>query len=125
MCGVGQTCCSQCPDYAHQKGRQQARAGSLRLQRRSKERLEAWLQNAVFRNRVLDAGDRFWLEAMADAVLIVSPVYGRRGWSPTSAWTTQTRPHRSLPTTWRTAVLRPAHSSALDSSISIRVRPPR
>src|SRR5580700_171511 len=26
---------------------------------------------------VLDAGDRFWLEAMADAVLILSPVFGR------------------------------------------------
>jgi diguanylate cyclase (GGDEF)-like protein/PAS domain S-box-containing protein len=26
----------------------------------------------------LDPGDRFWLEAMADAVLILSPVYGRR-----------------------------------------------
>ncbi len=27
---------------------------------------------------VLDAGDRFWLEAMADAVVILSPVFGRR-----------------------------------------------
>ena len=27
---------------------------------------------------VLDPGDQFWLEAMADAVLILSPVYGRR-----------------------------------------------
>ena len=27
----------------------------------------------------LDPGDRFWLEAMADAVLILSPRYGRRG----------------------------------------------
>ena len=27
---------------------------------------------------VLDADDRFWLEAMADAVLILSPVFGRR-----------------------------------------------
>ena len=26
----------------------------------------------------LDPGDRFWLEAMADAVVILSPVYGRR-----------------------------------------------
>ncbi|MFZ0130832.1 MAG: EAL domain-containing protein [Candidatus Dormiibacterota bacterium] len=28
---------------------------------------------------VLDPGDQFWLEAMADAVFIVSPVLGRRG----------------------------------------------
>ena len=28
---------------------------------------------------VLDPGDQFWLEAMADAVLILSPEYGRRG----------------------------------------------
>ena len=27
---------------------------------------------------VLDPGDQFWLEAMADAVLILSPVYGAR-----------------------------------------------
>ena len=27
---------------------------------------------------VLDPGDQFWLEAMADAVLILSPVYGPR-----------------------------------------------
>jgi diguanylate cyclase (GGDEF)-like protein/PAS domain S-box-containing protein len=59
----------------HQKGPQVARRFAA-----SKEESGALAAERSFPEPgVLDPGDQFWLEAMADAVLILSPEYGRRG----------------------------------------------
>jgi hypothetical protein len=56
---------------AHQKERQRP----VRCDQRRGWRVAA--QGGVPEPGVLDPGDQFWLEAMADAVLILSPVRGR------------------------------------------------
>src|ERR1700689_2154728 len=57
----------------HQKGREQR---AVHCDQRRDWRVSA--ERSYLEPGVLDPGDQHWLEAMADAVLILSPVHDRR-----------------------------------------------
>jgi diguanylate cyclase (GGDEF)-like protein/PAS domain S-box-containing protein len=61
------------PDYAVPEGRQRAQFAAIKGETGGVAAERSFPEPGV-----LDPGDRYWLEAMADAVLILSPVYDRR-----------------------------------------------
>src|ERR1700732_17773 len=73
MCAAGQTYCRPCSRLCSTR---RDGSGAVRCDQRRGGRVAAG--RGVPEPGVLDPGDQFWLEAMADAVLILSPVYGAR-----------------------------------------------
>src|SRR5487761_913720 len=79
MCAVGQTCWWTCPRLCGTGRHDNWQANRLRLSNGDQGEAGSVAAERSFPEPgVLDAGDRFWLEAMADAVVILSPVFGRR-----------------------------------------------